>query len=103
MQEKISFFFLVSIPYGTIKSYTSRTKASNLCEFQFHMVRLKDKTLSNDLYNVQFQFHMVRLKDTWEYLRRTPVSFQFHMVRLKELNGVGILLSTSRFNSIWYD
>ena len=53
-------------------------------EFQFHMVRLKERRENRLRYPLRFQFHMVRLKGTDDTDDVVPVTrFQFHMVRLK--------------------
>ncbi len=55
--------FLISIPYGTIKSKNSLNCSYTNLLFQFHMVRLKVKFTSHvERVLLSFQFHMVRLK-----------------------------------------
>ena len=67
------------------------------------MVRLKELELHVLVRVAEFQFHMVRLKDRGGALPAPVDGFQFHMVRLK---GVYRRLRTAGkqyFNSTWYD
>ena len=73
----------VSIPYGTIKRISGSAENTPSTLFQFHMVRLKDDVFVDEPSIIMFQFHMVRLKGFSASASIPRVEFQFHMVRLK--------------------
>ena len=74
----------ISIPFGTIKSLIELTSFLKSSEFQFHLVRLKERISQVLEFMKIFQFHLVRLKDACERQGQNAKLFQFHLVRLKE-------------------
>ena len=97
----------VSIPQGTIKRLADGGQQVLFRMFQFHKVRLKDRSGHTVSFQVlKFQFHKVRLKallrsipdhghfvsipqgtiksSSRHTFRRSRCSFQFHKVRLKD-------------------
>ena len=73
-------------------------------EFQFQMVRLKEKPALILSGSTLFQFQMVRLKVFAPHV--PPLGdrqFQFQMVRLKEKANVVDAIEVFSFNSKWYD
>ena len=89
-------FYLISIPYGSIKSQLAVSIVSVSVLFQFLMVRLKGVFhLRGDCGAWPFQFLMVRLKALLLITLATFLRFQFLMVRLKGLIVLFCLERTS--------
>ena len=79
----VAFRPVISIPYGAIKRTDHFVKKNWSVRFQFLMVRLKERTISNCLQILTI--------------------FQFLMVRLKETPVIKLGLMKINFNSLWCD
>ena len=73
----------VSIPFSTIKSISGCNILSIRLVFQFHLVRLKAERVQLRVSFVEFQFHLVRLKVPREVRlnRRSAVSIPFSTIK----------------------
>ena len=81
------YVYLISIPYGSIKSFDGSFGYDVWSLFQFLMVRLKAYRILMHCVVTAFQFLMVRLKAKEQSTLQSLVTFQFLMVRLKETNS----------------
>ena len=54
---------VISIPYSSIKRKTEENGTENGNVFQFHIVRLKERSGVRQAEREEFQFHIVRLKE----------------------------------------
>ena len=91
--------FDVSIPNGSIKSFTCNSFISEILEFQFLMVQLKVKSSNIPKISLsEFQFLMVQLKDLIPvFIRIFLFKFQFLMVQLKEILFERVNFLVARF------
>ncbi len=72
-------------------------------EFQFLLVRLKEKESEQAESAKEFQFLLVRLKVDKYIGKELIVIFQFLLVRLKAMDYKVLLILSLNFNSFWYD
>ncbi len=94
----------ISIPYGSIKSPTNIKDAESLTEFQFLMVRLKEKREISFNIFCCISIPYGSIKSPISLMGSAePTSFQFLMVRLKEFADDIDINDPRDFNSLWFD